>query len=85
MRSAKRTAFSSGIVILLLAASVVLGYLTDLLWTRWERQYYPVDFSNEVLSCAEQYDLDPFVIYALIKELSNFQSNHTCKAIENAA
>lgn len=76
MRSAKRTAFSSGIVILLLAASVVLGYLTDLLWTRWERQYYPVDFSNEVLSCAEQYDLDPFVIYALIKELSNFRSNY---------
>ena len=76
MRSAKRTAFSSGIAILLLAISVVLGYLTDLLWTRLERQHYPVDFSKEVLSCSEQYDLDPYVIYALIKELSNFQSNH---------
>ena len=76
MRSAKRTAFSSGIVILLLSISVLLGYITDWLWTHWEKQYYPVDFSQEIFSSAETYDLDPYIICALIKELSDFQSNH---------
>ena len=76
MRSAKRSAFTSAVTILLLALAVVLGYLTDLLWSRWERYCYPTEFSRDVISCSEQYDLDANTIYAMIKVMSNFSSNH---------
>jgi soluble lytic murein transglycosylase len=75
MRSARRSVFASGIAILLLAASILLGYVTDLMWIRWERYCYPTDFSEDVAFCAEQYDLDEAVIYAMIKVLSDFESN----------
>ena len=75
MRSVKRSAYASVTVILLLAVAVLLGYVSDLLWTRWERYRYPMAFSEDVAACAEQYDLEEAVIYAMIKELSNFSSN----------
>ena len=75
MRSVKRSAYASVTVILLLAVAVLLGYVSDLFWTRWERYRYPMAFSEDVAACAEQYDLEEAVIYAMIKELSNFASN----------
>ena len=76
MRSARRSVFTSGIVILLLVLSILLGYATDLLWSRAERFVYPLTFSEDVMFCAEQYDLDEAVIFAMIKVLSDFTSNH---------
>ena len=76
MRSSRRSAFTSAIVIILLALAVTLGYITDLVWERWECSLYPTEFSHDVISCAEQYDLDADMIYALIKVMSNFTSNH---------
>ena len=75
MRSVGRSVFSSGLVIILLCVAVVLGYTTDVLITRAEKFIYPTDFSEQVMACAENYDLDPHIIYAMIKELSNFSSN----------
>ena len=72
----RRSVFSSGIVVILLATAILLGYVTDLLWTRADQYFYPTDFSEQVTAYAEQYDLDAYVIYAMIKELSNFSSNH---------
>ena len=68
--------FSSGIVVILLVMAVLLGYATDLLWTNVDKYFYPTDFSEQITAYAEQYDLDPYIIYAMIKELSNFSSNH---------
>lgn len=76
MRSAKRSAFTSLIVIVLLTLAIALGYFTDMLWMRWERSCFPTLFSDDVISCAEQYDLDADMIYAVIKVTSNFASNH---------
>ena len=76
MRAARRSIFSGGIVACLLVLAVLLGYLTDLLWSRWDRYRYPTEFSEDVVACAERYDLDEHMIYALIKVLSNFSSNH---------
>ena len=76
MRSARRSVFTSGIVILLLVLSILLGYATDLLWSRAERYVYPIKFAEDVTFCAEQYDLDEAVIFAMIKVLSDFTSNH---------
>ena len=72
----RRSVFSSGIVALLLVIAVVLGYATDRLWDQVDRYLYPTDFSEQVAKYAEQYDLDIYIVYALIKELSNFSSNH---------
>lgn len=60
---------------MLLALSFVLGYLTDMALTEWDKHRYPTEFAEQVSACAEQYDLDEYVIYALIKELSDFSSN----------
>jgi len=72
----RRSVFSGSIVILLLGIAFVLGYLTDQGLTVLEKHLYPVEFSEIVNSCAEMYDLDEAVIYALIKETSSFSSNH---------
>ena len=75
MRSVGRSVFSSGLIIILLCISVVLGYATDMLITRVEKYIYPTDFSEQITACAENYDLDPHIVYAMVKELSNFSSN----------
>ena len=75
MRPAKRSVFASGVVALLLVLAALLGYVTDLVWIRWERYRYPQKYAENVKSCAEQYELDEAVIYAMIKVLSNFASN----------
>ena len=72
----RRSVFSGSIVILLLGIAFVLGYLTDQGLTVAEKHLYPIEFSEIVNSCAEMYDLDEAVIYALIKETSNFSSNY---------
>lgn len=71
----RRSVFSGGVVILLLGVAFVLGYLTDKGLTVVEKHLYPTEFSEIVGQCADQYDLDEAVIYALIKETSNFSSN----------
>ncbi len=76
MRNPRRSAFSGAVVICLLAVAVLLGYTTDHMLTRLEKEIYPTDFSEQVMACAEQYDLDAHIIYAMIKELSDFSSNH---------
>lgn len=63
-------------MILLLALAVLLGYVTDFGLVQWEHHLYPIDFSEQVTEYARQYDLNEYMVYALIKELSNFQSNH---------
>ena len=75
MRTTRRSFFSGGIVACLLVAAVLMGYLTDLLWNRWDHYRYPIKFAEDVTACAEQYDLDEHIIYGLIKALSNFTSN----------
>lgn len=63
-------------MILLLAIALLLGYLTDWALVQLEKKIYPTEFSESITAYAEQYDLDPHIVYALIKELSNFSSNH---------
>ena len=60
---------------ILLAAAVLLGYLTDMALTEFDRLLYPTDFSEHVEKYAAQYDLEPCIVYAMIKEMSNFTSN----------
>lgn len=75
MRGMRRSAFSGGVVALLLLCAVLLGYATDMVLTRIEHYYYPMTFSETVTACADEYDLDPHTVYAMIKVLSNFTSN----------
>ncbi len=76
MRAMGRSAFSGGIVILLLVVAVILGYITDLALTGLDKLRYPTDFSDTVMTCAQEYGIDPYIIYATIKVLSRFSSNH---------
>ena len=76
MRNTRRSVFSGAIVIGLLVMAVLLGYITDHLLTNLEKEIYPTDFSESITECAGQYDLDVYIVYGLIKELSDFSSNH---------
>lgn len=71
-----RSVFSGGVVVLLLALAFALGHVTDHGLTLLEKKLYPTAFSETVEECAARYELDEAVIYALIKETSNFSSNH---------
>ncbi|KYH34018.1 soluble lytic murein transglycosylase precursor [Clostridium tepidiprofundi DSM 19306] len=44
------------------------------------RVFYPTEYSSYVIMYAEKYDIDPLLVYAVIKAESNFNPNATsCK------
>lgn len=75
MRNVKRSAFSGGVVLLLLLLSIVLGYISDQALGYLDRIRYPKPFSEEISYYSDQYELDEHIVYAMIRELSDFSSN----------
>lgn len=53
-------------VLLLLLASL-------LVFPRWGRLFYPLPYQEVVLSYAQRYDLDPWLVFAVIRTESRFQ------------
>lgn len=62
------------VIAAILAISVVLGFLFDLACTGVEKLIYPRKYSDYVEIYAEQYDIPPHVLYAVIKTESGFDS-----------
>lgn len=62
-------------VLLILILSVGLGFLFDFICTCVEKSVYPKEFSEYVEASAEQYDVPPHFIYAVIKHESDFRSD----------
>lgn len=60
-------------ILITLLLAIVLMINTNLLWT-W---MYPIAFEQEVAEAAEQYQIDPYIILAVIRAESNFNPNRS--------
>ena len=67
-RSAKRVA----IVALIIAASILLGFAVDLIWTKLEQSSHPDRYMEYVSKYAYEYNVPEPVILAVIKVESGF-------------
>lgn len=61
-------------IAVILVISILLGFLVDLVWTGFEKLAYPKKYSDYVELYAEQYDIPPHVLYAVIRTESSFDS-----------
>lgn len=64
----------SVVIAVILVVAVLLGLLLDLVWTGFEKLVYPKKYSDYVDTYAEQYNIPPHVVYAVIKTESDFDS-----------
>ncbi len=64
----------SVMIAVILVISILLGFLVDLIWTGFEKLAYPKKYSDYVEVYAEQYDIPPHMLYAVIKTESGFDS-----------
>lgn len=69
----------SVVIAVILVISILLGFLIDLIWTGFEKLAYPQKYSEYVELYAEQYDIPPHVLYAVIKTESGFDSSAVSK------
>ncbi len=60
------------VVLLLLTMSICIGYIADGLVKEKEREEYPLKYAEYVEKYARMYEIEPEVIYAVIKTESNF-------------
>ncbi len=63
------------VIILILIISVLVGYVSQLIWNNLERKWYPREYSDFVERYASEYGVPEYVIYSVIKVESNYQSN----------
>lgn len=61
-------------ILIILVLAVGLGFLFDLCFTGVERLTHPKDYSQYVEVYAQQYDVPPHVVYAVIDVESDFDS-----------
>ena len=64
----------SVMIALILVFSILLGFLVDFIWSGFEKLAYPKKYSDYVELYAEQYDIPPHMLYAVIKTESGFDS-----------
>ena len=75
-RSAKRVA----IVALIIAASILLGFAVDLIWTKLEQSSHPDRYMEYVSKYAYEYNVPEPVILAVIKVESDFNAGAVSRA-----
>lgn len=63
-----------GISVLLFFSIILLLYGGESLWGRW---LYPVRYEAEVLRYAERHQVDPYLVFAVIRVESNFSPDKT--------
>ncbi len=71
---------TSGVILIILAAAVLAGFLYQTVWDAIDRTRYPRDFSEYVSKYSDQYGVPEYVIYAVIKVESGFTSNAVSSA-----
>jgi soluble lytic murein transglycosylase len=62
-------------VILLVLMSVFLLINTPLVW-KW---MYPIKFEREILAASKKYQVDPYLILAVIRSESGFKTDRVSK------
>ena len=60
------------VIVLILCASILLGLLTDLIWTLIDKAQHPVDYDEIISRYSEEYNVPKDIIFAVIKVESGF-------------
>lgn len=71
----KTTVRRSAAILLILAISILSGFLYSALWDRADRIRFPQNYSEYVSRYAAEYGVPEYIVYAVIKTESNFESN----------
>ncbi len=71
----KKSVRMSGVILMILIASVLAALLYQTIWDAVDRARYPQDYSEYVSKYSAQYGVPEPVIYAVIKVESDFASN----------
>ena len=62
-------------ILIILAISILLGFVIDYGITFLQKQYYPIKYSEFVEKYSKEYNVPEAIIYAVIKAESNFKSD----------
>lgn len=65
----------SAVIFVILALSVLIGFLYQTVWDSIDRKNYPQKYSEYVEKYSELYGVPEYIVYATIKVESNFSSS----------
>ncbi len=71
----KKTVLRSVVVILIVSLSVLIGILVENFFDGLDRDSHPRDYSDFVTKYSEAYGVPEYIVYAVIKTESNFDSS----------
>lgn len=70
----------SVVIVVILILSVICGLLFDFFYDKYERKAYPKDYEEYVEKYASQYGVPEYVVYAVIKTESDYNSGAVSEA-----
>ena len=71
----RNTIVRSMVIVVILCLSLGVGALYQTIWHRIDLKNHPRDFSEYVAKYAEEYGVPEYILYAVIKNESDFESN----------
>ena len=71
----KNTIVRSVVIIVILCLSMCMGLLYQTVWHKIDLKNHPRDFSEYVSKYAAEYGVPEYILYAVIKTESDFESN----------
>ena len=71
----KKAAIRSVVIMIILALSVAIGFAYHLIWRQIDLKNHPREYSEWVSNYSEKFGVPEYVVYAVIKTESGFQSN----------
>lgn len=71
----KKAAIRSVVIICIAAVSILIGVIYQNISIKIDKNKYPVEFSDFVAKYSDEYGVPEYIIYAVIKESSNFDSS----------
>lgn len=60
------------VIVLIICAAILIGFVTDAVWTLIEKSQHPTDFEEIVSRYSEEYNVPRELIFAVIKVESDF-------------
>lgn len=71
----KKTLLRSALIIIIIAVSVLFGVLYQKISVSVDKSKYPIEFQDSVSECSERFSVAENVIFAVIKNESDFDSS----------
>ncbi len=78
----KNTVVRSLVIVVILCLSLLSGFLYQTLWHRVDVRNHPRDFAEYVTKYGAEYGVPEYILYAVIKTESDFESNKLSDAGE---